>query len=229
MKKHTSACLFFLSFLCWSCATYTKVSVPLDEATNKGKVRVKSTLGADAYFNNIESSDNQYIGVKGEKRTPLNEKEIAGIYPATGKVYKVWITLINPSVKVEGYLYEVKDATIVVSSTMAAMDQYSSQMVNNSELQVTNIDKIKIRRKGSIGKGYLIGTSIGIGTGIILGATSGDGFTTFAVAGMLGIVGSIVGTATGSISGTKTYIIKGNLDTYHLYAPKLKKSSIVQE
>jgi hypothetical protein len=147
--------------------------------------------------------------------------------PKKPKVHKVWITLINPSMKVEGYLYDCKDSSIVVSSIKEQLNDYSSQMIGNKEFLVSNIEKIKIRRKGSIGKGYLIGTGIGVGTGIALGATDGDGFVIFAVAGMLGIVGSVVGTTVGIITGQKNYVIHGNLAAYRIYASKLKASSIV--
>ena len=130
----------------------------------------------------------------------------------------------------EGYLYECKDSSIVVTSTKEHINDQSSQMISNKELLVSNIAKIKLKKTRSTGKGYLIGTAIGVGTGIILGAIGGEGdaFTTFAVAGTLGIVGSIVGTTFGLLSG-KTYDIYGKLDTYRMYMSKLKASSIVHD
>ena len=146
-------------------------------------------------------------------------------------MHKVWVTLKNPSIKVEGYLYECKDSSIVVTSTKEHINDQSFQMISNKELLVSNITKIKLRKTKSIGKGYLIGTSIGVGTGIILGAIAadGDGWIIFAGGGMLGIVGSIVGTTVGLISGSKTYDIDGRFDTYLMYMSKLKASSMVND
>ena len=97
-------------------------------------------------------------------------------------------------------------------------------------MPVSNIEKIKLRKKGSVRNDYIIGTSMGIGTGIIIGlANQGTGFEVYAVAGTLGIVGSLLGTPIGAIAGTKRYQIQGSLDYYNVYKSKLKEASIVKE
>lgn len=230
MKKLTILSAIVLSIFCLSCTTYTKVAVSLDAAEDKGKVKVKGKLGNDQYYNKIESSDNRFYGVKGKNKTILNEQEVAGVYLSEGKVNKAWITMINPAIKVEGYLYEVTDSSLVVSSTMTLMESQPVITLNNTVVQVSNIQKIKLRRKGSVGKGYLIGTSIGIGVGIIAGIAADDGgWVVFAAAGTLGIIGSLVGTPIGAIAGTKSFKIEGNQDTYNKYRDKLKEASIVKE
>ena len=53
--------------------------------------------------------------------------------------------------------------------------------------------------------------------------------STLAAAGMLGIVGSVVGTSVGSISGSKRYTIDGNQDTFLISRQELKTLSLVGE
>ena len=120
-----------------------------------------------------------------------------------------------------------------------AKNNYERQYVSGSKVTslhaevacIKNIKKIRLRKKGNVGKGYIIGTSIGIATGVLLGvsAADGDGFSTLAAAGMLGIVGSVVGTGVGSISGSKRYTIDGNQDTFLISRQELKTLSLVGE
>lgn len=154
--------------------------------------------------------------------------EIAKKSKAKKKKYKVWVTLLNRTDKVKGFLYAVNDSSIVVSaSSDLVTDQYTASL--NNSIAIANIKKIRLRKKGNVGRGYIIGTSIGIVTGILLASGEGDGFTTFAVAGMMGIVGSVVGTGVGSLSGTKRYTIDGNQENFLTYRQELKTLSLVGE
>ena len=154
--------------------------------------------------------------------------EIAKNKRAKKKKYKAWVTLINRTDKVKGFLYAVNDSSIVVSaSSDLVTDQYTASL--NNSLAIANIKKIRLRKKGNIGRGYIIGTSIGIVAGILLASGEGDGFTTFAVAGMMGIVGSVVGTGVGGLSGTKRYTIDGNQEKFLKYRQELKTLSLVGE
>jgi hypothetical protein len=228
MKKNTVACILFLTYICLSFSTFAEDSASPDRDGNIRGLSVDLGHG-DAPKHNQEPSNNPYVAEKVERSTTTDDDEVASSKKT--KAYKVWVTLINPAIKVEGYLYDWNDSTIVVTSTKEHINDQSSQMISNRELLVSNISKIKLRKTRSIGKGYLIGTSIGVGTGIILGTigAEGDGFAIFASAGMLGILGSIVGTTVGLISGSKTYNIGGSLDTYRMYKSKLKASSMVKD
>ena len=154
--------------------------------------------------------------------------EVAKKSKAKKKKYKAWVTLLNRTDKVKGFLYAVNDSSIVVSaSSDLVTDQYTASL--NNSLAIANIKKIRLRKKGNIGKGYIIGTSIGIVAGILLASGEGDGFTTFAAAGMMGIVGSVVGTGVGGLSGTKRYTIDGNQEKFLKYRQELKTLSLVGE
>ena len=172
--------------------------------------------------------DNVIANLKSENTIGADTTEVKQKGKAKKKTYKAWVTLINQKDKVKGFLYAVNDSSIVVSSSSELLaDQYSASL--NNTIAVANIKKIRLRKKGNVGKGYIIGTSIGIVAGILLASGEDDGFTTLAAAGMLGIVGSAVGTGVGSISGTKRYTIDGNQETFLISQQELKTLSLVGE
>jgi hypothetical protein len=209
---------------------------------NTGIMLICFSVFAHAYVNipkeidtDIDNSQNKFeenviANLKSENTIWADTAEVVKKKKAKKKTYKAWVTLINQNDKVKGYLYAVNDSSIVVSSSSELLaDEYSASL--NNTIAVANIKKIRLRKKGNVGKGYIIGTSIGIVTGIILGATAseGDGFSTLAAAGMMGIVGSVIGTGVGSISGAKRYNIDGNQDTFLISQQELKTLSLVGE
>jgi len=228
MKIRLILTVLCLSIFCLSCTTYTKVAVTLEAAEDKGKVKVESKEGIKVYYDNIEHADDGYFGIKGNNKTSLDQQEVGRVYLAEGKIHKVKIVMINSPAIISGYLYDATDTSLIVSSSMTLIEDQSTIKLNMLSVPVADIKKVRLRKKGSVGKGYLIGTSIGIGTGIIIGlAASGTGFEVFAAAGTLGIVGSILGTPIGAIFGTKRFRIEGNQEVYDGYKGIFKRSSIV--
>jgi len=65
------------------------------------------------------------------------------------------------------------------------------------------------RKKGNVGKDFIIGTSIGIELGVVMGATAGEvvEFPILVSAGTLVINGNVVCIVVDSISGNKRYYI----------------------
>ena len=180
------------------------------------------------FHNTIE--ENVIANLKSANTISADTTEIAKKGKTKKKTYRAWVTLLNQNDKVKGYLYAVNDSSLVVSSSSELLTDEFSTSLNNT-IAIKNIKKIRLRKKGNVGKGYIIGTSIGIATGVLLGvsAADGDGFSTLAAAGMLGIVGSVVGTGVGSISGSKRYTIDGNQDTFLISRQELKTLSLVGE
>jgi hypothetical protein len=176
--------------------------------------------------NKVEGNSIAYL--KSENKIRADTTEVKQKGKTKKKTYRAWITLLNQKDKVKGYLYAVNDSSLVVSSSSELLTDEFSTSLNNT-IAIANIKKIRLRKKGNVGKGYIIGTSIGIVTGILLAAGEEDGFTTLAAAGMLGIVGSVVGTGVGSISGSKRYTIDGNQDTFLISQQELKTLSLVGE
>ncbi len=86
-------------------------------------------------------------------------------------IYATWISLNNEPFKINGVLYEIKDSSILVSSTIFFKDYSKGRMVN---LHINNIETIKIRRIDRAGKGVLIGAITGFAVGGSIGIISGD-------------------------------------------------------
>ncbi len=79
--------------------------------------------------------------------------------------YKTWVTSIDNSPNIKGYLSEVGDSLIIISDGL----NYERQTID-----INNIKKIKFRKKGSVGRGMLIGALMGVFTGGISGYADGD-------------------------------------------------------
>jgi len=81
MKKSISFILF-ATILLQSCVAYQKTSVSLNEAENKGKVKVTTTLGNNLEFFNIDFRDSVYYGDYGKSRDEiaLDSAQISSIY-----------------------------------------------------------------------------------------------------------------------------------------------------
>ena len=76
-----------------SCVAYQKTSVSLNEATNRGKVKIVDTHGSAYHLQNVEMKDSiYYASIKG-KQTILYEAQIASIY-LHDKKKSTWITII---------------------------------------------------------------------------------------------------------------------------------------
>jgi hypothetical protein len=121
----------------------------------------------------------------------------------------------DKAVLYDHYLVGVQDSSIMVSKTPVPFNMTSGktgfQIINLSE-----IDEITLKRKGSAGRGALTGALIGAGAGILIGFASGDDNTGWfrfsagekaAALGLsLGALGGLVGVITGALSRDKFYI-----------------------
>lgn len=226
MKKNTINAAIILTFFSVFGHAYSNIPNKRDSGIDGSLNMVEHNLNID----NSKSVGNLITKIKSDNMFWADTIENAKKDKKKRKRYKAQITLLDKSDIIKGYLYEVNDSSIVVSSTSELLTKEYAASMNNA-IDIANISKIKLRRKGSIGKGYLIGTSVGIATGIILGASEGegDGFTVFAAAGTLGIVGSVIGTTVGIISGSTKFNIGGNQNTFLRYQQKLKTMSLVEE
>lgn len=225
MTKNTITVSIILTF--FSVFGHANSNIPKERDT--GINNSQKNLEATLYIDNPKSVGNLISTHISENMVWADTTETSKERKVKRKKYKVWLTLINQPGKVEGYLYAVNDSSLVVSSTSEIMKDEVSATLSNA-IAIANISKIKLRRKGSLWKGYIIGTSIGIGTGIILGAAGGgEGTEILAAAGMLGIAGSIIGTPIGGISGTKKYNISGNQEIFLNYQQELKTFSLIEE
>lgn len=145
------------------------------------------------------------------------------------KIYKTWVSLNNEPFKIKGVLYELKDSSISISSSVVIED-YIENNFETMNLHIYNIKSIQTRRKNSIGRGIWIGAVSGFATGGLLTLLYGVGdFWDFhdgtLMAGVpLAVIGAGIGALVGSI---KIEIpINGSMDRYNLKKKKLKKYSL---
>jgi len=155
------------------------------------------------------------------------------------KVYRTWISLNRESFKTKGFLYEIKDSSVLVSSSVVIQD-YSTDRFSAFKLQINDIETIKIRGKNSIGNGVLIGAITGFIVGGLIGFISGNDppcpqgswicfrFTAGEKALLAGIPLSIGGAGIGALIGSvKIKIpISGSIDNYNKNKNTLTKYSL---
>lgn len=79
MKIYISAFLLAIILL-QSCVVYQNVSVSIDEAYNKGKVKLITTTGKKIMINNIEKTDTTYYGDLGTYKLRIPADEVEAIY-----------------------------------------------------------------------------------------------------------------------------------------------------
>ncbi len=143
------------------------------------------------------------------------------------KNYKTWITL-NDESEIHGILYQLKDSSIVVTNIKTEESQ---------EIDVKDIQKIKIRRKNSIGRGALIGGASRLVVGGLIGLADGDDSGEwFAMSAeekaiSSGILFMPLGAGTGILIGTikKKFDINGNISNYNKNIQQLRKYVIKKE
>ena len=150
--------------------------------------------------------------------------------------YNAWITLIENSSNLYGYLREVKDSAIVFSNHLSKLEPiYETQ-----NLDVKNIETLKFRKKGSVGMAMVIGALTGLGIGALLGYAGGDdkkssssgldfnfNFTSSAEAKAVvgGVAGSFFGALIGlAVGSAKIKVpINGNQKSFTRQKENLKK------
>ena len=147
-----------------------------------------------------------------------------------GKVYVVWVTKMDGSEE-KGFFYEANEDGIAINK---------SKTLNESNLilvEVANINTIKIRRRGAVGKGAGIGLLAGAGLGIISGYASGDdpqGFLSSSKedkAVFLGVSLGLLGSGLGAVIGTtrEKIVINGGINAYKYNLELLKSRSLVKD
>jgi hypothetical protein len=155
--------IILVAFIGFSCSKFTYLQTPLtlDEAIGQQDVLVKTTRGKKYKFDFITKNSDNYQGIKGNGIVPLTTEEVEAVYLRLDKINNATISLIN-NTKIKGYLLETNDTSVVLA--------FSDRATPHASFPIGEIGKIKIRKNGSVRKGYLIGTGIGIGTGLGLGA-----------------------------------------------------------
>jgi len=147
------------------------------------------------------------------------------------KVNSARIFKISDASVIEGYLYQLKDSTISLSSSPLL----SSPTITFHEINVQDIQKIEIQKKRQMGKRMLIGALSGFAIGGIIGFATGgssEGLISFSrgeSALMSGIIFGIGGGLIYGIGGSKkTVKINGSKETYYKKHRTLKEYLLIK-
>jgi hypothetical protein len=130
---------------------------------------------------------------------------------------------------IKGYLYEIEDSSVVMA--------FGDRSVPHIAFPVQDIQKLNVRKNGSVRNGYLIGTGIGIGIGLVLtaaivaesGVGGGELFIGLGSAGLLGAFGSIVGLISGGIAGHESFDINGSMVLFDYHRGDMEALSFEHE
>lgn len=137
------------------------------------------------------------------------------------QINKVWVKLMDGS-KTKGVFYSADEHSIKISKNNSLSK--SNLIIIDSE----KIDVMKIRSKGKIGKGAWIGGASGAGFGVAIGMATDSGEMKSVVATVsglfLGIIGTGIGAAVGSIK--KKIQINGDSELYIYNLPFLQSISL---
>lgn len=147
------------------------------------------------------------------------------------KVHKVWIFMVNSSKIIKGNLYAVEENAIKI------IDNESFDISNLQSISPSQIEKIKIRRKGKVGKGIWIGGLTGLGIGIVSGLLSEDesdkllGFSPEEKAVINGILLAPVGAGVGTLIASKKEVItiNGDVESYKSQISILRSYSLIPD
>ena len=136
-----------------------------------------------------------------------------------------------------GYLASLADSGIVMLKSPVVFDHnIASTNTNTNTIPYQNLSEVTIKRKGSVGRGILIGSLSGMIVGGIAGYISykpvnckdaficfdfGPGYDAAAGASIGTLAGAVIGGLVGAIA-KKTFVIGGNRDKFN----RMKESVI---
>jgi hypothetical protein len=138
---------------------------------------------------------------------------------------------------ISGQLYEANDSSIVLLAKNKKKKTVELARYSFLSFPVSEVDKIRIYRNGSGGRGAFTGFLIGAGTGVLIGLISGNdppGFFSFTAwekaegAGfVLGSFGGLIGAITGSSAEVKIPI-GGKQEIYKRHTVILKNYTVIK-
>lgn len=153
--------------------------------------------------------------------------------------YKTWISLLNKDYPLKCALYQTNDTSVSILLN-TSLKSYRDDNAAYSNINIKDIDVIKVRKNNRLIKGAIIGFVSGMALGGIYGLMSGDDppcdqgswfcfrFTAGEKAVMAGIPLSVVGAITGlAIGSVKIKMpIHGKQENYNMQKTKLNLYTI---
>ena len=210
--------------------TFQKQSVSINQATEKGKVKVLTKSGKKIVFDNVINENGGYYGIfsNQKQRIPIDTTRTTQFYLKklkTDKPYQIWVYLmdVDKSNRLKGYLYELKEQSILVSASNPLKKKPNVES-SIMEYQVNSIDKIQLRRSGEVATGSIIGFAI-VGIPAIIAITSDPSYATAGL--IVAVPAAVIGGLLGTIK--KKYEINGSIDQYSIYKHQLRDRAIIKQ
>ncbi|MBL6964616.1 MAG: hypothetical protein ISR55_12395 [Bacteroidetes bacterium] len=149
------------------------------------------------------------------------------------KTFKTWVSLRSPPQKLKGSLYQLNDSSMaLVTNELIKQNFYCEK--ESMMFKIDQVKMIKIRRKGSVEKGVLIGALSGVAIGAIWGIIEGSNkpgqiqITVAERAALRGVTCMLPAAAIGALFGSISVEIpiNGSQGTYEKNRKKLEKYSV---
>jgi len=156
------------------------------------------------------------------------------------KFYQTWIYQHKDTLLMKGFLYELKDSSIVVLNKFIESN-HEIKLDNLTEIPIKKIELIKTRNKKGISTGTVAGIFCGLGLGLIAGALIYepansdseplDRLDKGAKVVVTGIASALVGGVIGAVLGSSKYRyeINKNWNDYMLNGKSMLNKSILYQ
>jgi len=141
------------------------------------------------------------------------------------KTYRAWLKTSDTQTVVKGILYEISDSSVFLVSSLA--------YPHKTEYQFSGIDRISLRNEKSVINGLIAGSAVGLGGGLIMGASIAKDVPFFGglIASYIGITGALYGAGIGTLLGLirDTYPLKSVRENFTKYQGNLQACSVLEE
>ncbi len=139
------------------------------------------------------------------------------------KVYIAHIEQVDGT-KIKGILYRINETDVELAQVIRRSVDTVFHRILSSEIK-----NIRVRKKGTIRTGFIVGAIVGSFIGYEVGYSSVEcGSAVFCFPELAGINGAIVGSLVGGLAGVavggiqKKFIVQGNQQLFDLHKVKLK-------
>lgn len=141
------------------------------------------------------------------------------------KIFNAWLKTSGKQAKIKGILYEVSDSSVFLVKSLTYPEK--------TEYKFSDIDRIRLRNEKSVMRGLISGSAIGLGSGLIMGASVAKDMPFFGglVASYIGITGALYGAGIGTLAGliSDPYPVKSSRDNFKKYQGNLMAYSFLEE
>jgi hypothetical protein len=141
------------------------------------------------------------------------------------KTYRAWLKTSDTQTVVKGILYEISDSSVFLVSSLAYPQK--------TEYQFSGIDRIRLRNEKSVVNGLIAGSAVGLGGGLIMGASIAKDVPFFGglIASYIGITGALYGAGIGTLAGmiSDAYPVKSSRENFAKYQGNLMSYSFMEE